>query len=145
MISPSMLPLQSTSSKGGDLSDSENRSAKWWNKSMKEFSSLVTSSKLEKNKITDLVICKPYTWICTFCTVLEFANCKLHSWNPNNDYIVPSFCAISRTFHLLEIVQEHSTTHCMSKKICLLVWLSARCVVHYILYIANVPLWKHLC
>ena len=76
-----------------------------------------------------------------FCTVLEFANCKLHSWNPNNDYIVPSSCAISRTFHLLEIVQEHSTTHCMNKKICLLVCMSiCKVCVHYILYIADVPL-----
>lgn len=73
-----MLPLQSTSSKGDDFSDSENSSAKWWNKSMKEFSSLVTSSKLEKNSSStnELFLTSLYEHIgivctCMFHTILE--------------------------------------------------------------------------
>ena len=122
-----MLPLQSTSSKGGDFSDSENSSAKWWNKSMKEFSSLVTSSKLEKNSSSTNEL---------FLTLwYEHIGIQSHMYVPHN----PEVCKL--WIYILGIQQPGDCAKFLCAnipwpiewtKICFLVWLSGVCTVQAI-------------
>lgn len=122
-----MLPLQSTSSKGGDFSDSENSSAKWWNKSMKEFSSLVTSSKLEKNSSSTNEL---------FLTLwYEHIGIHSHMYVPHNREVCKLW------IYILGIQQPEDCAKFLCAnipwpiewtKICFLMWLSGVCTVQAI-------------